>query len=149
MARLLTNIFQKSLIRQFSTSQSVFAIKVKETKTAKDVTVVEGERVESPWKNNVLKSDELKNEACPICRLNLDIKYTDVLILHQFLTDKGRLLPRRATGVCLKSQRKLQEAIHKAQRAGLMPQLRPASRRERVFPIANFKWKRFPSYYDD
>ena len=27
MARLLTNIFQKSLIRQFSTSQSVFAIK--------------------------------------------------------------------------------------------------------------------------
>lgn len=37
---------------------------------------IEGEKVESPWKGKVLKSDELNNDACPICRLNLDIKYT-------------------------------------------------------------------------
>ncbi|XP_065931121.1 large ribosomal subunit protein mL66 isoform X2 [Magallana gigas] len=147
--RFVRNVLQRSMIRQFSTSQSVFAIKVKETRESKDVIIIEGEKVESPWKGKVLKSDELNNDACPICRLNLDIKYTDVLILRQFMTEKGGMLPRRATGVCKKSQKELQDAIHKAQRAGLMPELRPQPKRQRMYPVSNFMWKRFPAFYDD
>lgn len=36
------------------------------------------------------------------------------------MTEKGGMLPRRATGVCNKSQKELQDAIHKAQRAGML-----------------------------
>lgn len=36
------------------------------------------------------------------------------------MTEKGGMLPRRATGVCKKSQKELQDAIHKAQRAGML-----------------------------
>ncbi|XP_061163853.1 sodium- and chloride-dependent taurine transporter-like isoform X2 [Saccostrea echinata] len=112
---------------------------------------IEGEKVDSGWEGKILKIDELKNDACPICRLNVEIKYTDVLILQQFLNDKGGLLPRRATGVCQKSQKDLQTAVHKAQRAGLMPQFRPPPKedRPRKYPVSNFKWKRFPAYYDN
>lgn len=46
--------------------------------------------------------------------------FQDVLILRQFMTEKGGMLPRRATGVCKKSQKELQDAIHKAQRAGML-----------------------------
>nr|XP_034303730.1 28S ribosomal protein S18a, mitochondrial [Crassostrea gigas] len=127
----------------------VITFQVKETRESKDVIIIEGEKVESPWKGKVLKSDELNNDACPICRLNLDIKYTDVLILRQFMTEKGGMLPRRATGVCKKSQKELQDAIHKAQRAGLMPELRPQPKRQRMYPVSNFMWKRFPAFYDD
>ncbi|XP_062604770.1 large ribosomal subunit protein mL66-like [Saccostrea cucullata] len=146
----IKKLIEQPLKRHFSTTQATTALRVKET-VSKEITVIEGEKVDSGWEGKILKTAELKNDACPICRLNVEIKYTDVLILQQFLNDKGGLLPRRATGVCQKSQNELQTAVHKAQRAGLMPQFRPPPKegRPRKFPVSNFKWKRFPAYYDD
>lgn len=55
-----------------------------------------------------------------MAELKLVMIFQDVLVLRQFMTEKGGMLPRRATGVCKKSQKELQDAIHKAQRAGML-----------------------------
>jgi len=41
--------------------------------------------------------------------------------LGKFLTDKGKIVNRRITGVCAKHQRKLSRAIKKARNLGILP----------------------------
>ncbi|XP_048339472.1 39S ribosomal protein S18a, mitochondrial isoform X2 [Sphaerodactylus townsendi] len=58
---------------------------------------------------------------------------TDVLLLSQFIRSDGGLLPRRITGLCLKEHRKIAVCVQMAQRAGLLPDHKPALP-EGVFP---------------
>ena len=60
-----------------------------------------------------------------VCNFCLDkateIDYKDVAKLKRFVTEKGKILPRRQTGVCAKHQRALTTAIKRARIAALMP----------------------------
>jgi small subunit ribosomal protein S18 len=49
------------------------------------------------------------------------ISYTDVPTLSRFLSERGRILPRRLTGLNSYNQRKVSKAIKRAQNLGLMP----------------------------
>lgn len=49
------------------------------------------------------------------------IDYKEVAILGKFLSERGRLLSRRVTGLSAYNQRKISKAIKRAQNAGLMP----------------------------
>jgi small subunit ribosomal protein S18 len=49
------------------------------------------------------------------------IDYKDVAKLKKFITEKGKILPRRMTGVCAKHQRMLAVAIKRARVAALLP----------------------------
>lgn len=49
------------------------------------------------------------------------IDYKDTLLLRNFITERGKMLPRHITGVCAKHQRKLQEAIKRARIMALLP----------------------------
>lgn len=55
--------------------------------------------------------------------INLDqkIDYKDIDLLKLFLTDQGKILPRRATGVTIQQQRKLAKAIKRARLLSLFP----------------------------
>ena len=53
--------------------------------------------------------------------LNQKIDYKDVDLLTLFVTDQGKILPRRATGVSLQQQRKLAKAIKRARVLSLFP----------------------------
>lgn len=61
-----------------------------------------------------------KQKASPIS-LNQKIDYKDIDLLSLFLTDQGKILPRRATGVSVQQQRKLAKAIKRARILSLLP----------------------------
>ena len=54
-----------------------------------------------------------KQKVSPI-GLNQKIDYKDIDLLTLFVTDQGKILPRRATGVTVQQQRKLSKAIKRA-----------------------------------
>ena len=54
--------------------------------------------------------------------INFDtISYKDVNILTNYLSEQGKILPRRLTGTSLKYQRKISLAIKRARHLALMP----------------------------
>ena len=49
------------------------------------------------------------------------IDYKDVELLKRYISEKGKILPRRVTGTCAKHQRTLTVAIKRARIMGLLP----------------------------
>ena len=49
------------------------------------------------------------------------VDYKDVKLLRRFVTDQGKIMPRRVTGTSAKMHRKLVRAIKKARNIALMP----------------------------
>ena len=54
-----------------------------------------------------------KQKSSPIS-LNQKIDYKDIDLLSLFVTEQGKILPRRATGVTIQQQRKIAKAIKRA-----------------------------------
>ncbi|MCH9620902.1 MAG: hypothetical protein S4CHLAM20_03100 [Chlamydiia bacterium] len=50
-----------------------------------------------------------------------EIDYKDVELLKQFITERGKILPRRITGITAKQQRYVTKAIKRARCIALMP----------------------------
>ena len=61
-----------------------------------------------------------KQKVSPI-GLNQKIDYKDIDLLTLFVTDQGKILPRRVTGVTVQQQRKLSKAIKRARILSLLP----------------------------
>jgi len=49
------------------------------------------------------------------------IDYKNTNLLRDFMTDRGKILPRRATGNCAKHQRRVSEEIKRARFVALLP----------------------------
>ena len=63
-----------------------------------------------------------RKKVCAFCQNKTDvIDYKDVAVLRRYITEKGKILPRRMTGVCAKHQRVLAIAIKKARLVDLLP----------------------------
>ena len=63
-----------------------------------------------------------RKKVCTFCVEHMDeIDYKDVEKLKRFVSDKGKILPRRVTGTCAKHQRKVTEAIKRARTIALLP----------------------------
>ena len=63
-----------------------------------------------------------KKKVCQFCQdKSIVIDYKDANRLRKYITEKGKILPRRQTGVCSKHQRELAEAIKKARIMALLP----------------------------
>jgi len=61
-------------------------------------------------------------KVCYFCKEKIEeIDYKDVETLKKFLTPRGKILPRRNTGVCAKHQRQLARAIKRAREMALLP----------------------------
>ena len=62
-----------------------------------------------------------RRKFCRFCAEKTDyIDYKDVKILRSYLTERGKILPRRMTGVCAKHQRSLTEAITRSRSVALL-----------------------------
>ena len=61
-----------------------------------------------------------KQKFSPIS-INQKIDYKDIDLLKLFITEQGKILPRRATGVTVQQQRKLAKAIKRARILALLP----------------------------
>lgn len=55
--------------------------------------------------------------------INFDqkIDYKDIELLKLFITEQGKILPRRATGVTVQQQRQISKAIKRARALSLLP----------------------------
>lgn len=63
-----------------------------------------------------------KKKVCRFCHnKDLSIDYKKVDVLERFVTDRGKILPRRITGTCAKHQRLLAHEIKRARMIALLP----------------------------
>lgn len=63
-----------------------------------------------------------RKKVCAFCQEKLDvIDYKDVNRLKKFITEGGKILPRRMSGTCAAHQRLLATAIKRARIAALLP----------------------------
>ncbi|AFZ52312.1 30S ribosomal protein S18 [Cyanobacterium aponinum UTEX 3222] len=53
--------------------------------------------------------------------LNQKIDYKDLELLHKFVTERGKMLPRRITGLTARQQRDLTNAVKRARQLALLP----------------------------
>lgn len=63
-----------------------------------------------------------KRKRCPFTAANFaEIDYKDIDTLSKFITERGKILPRRITGVSAYFQRRLAKAIKQARHVALLP----------------------------
>ena len=63
-----------------------------------------------------------KKKVCSFCVDHAkEIDYKDVAKLKRYITEKGKILPSRQTGVCAKHQRELTKAIKRARNMSILP----------------------------
>ena len=63
-----------------------------------------------------------RRTVCYFCANHIDyIDYKDTDLLKRFISEKGKILPRRVTGTCAKHQRTLTVAIKRARVMALLP----------------------------
>ena len=64
-----------------------------------------------------------RKKVCAFCadKTNAGIDYKDVNKLKRYVSERGKILPRRITGNCAKHQRALQVAVKRARHVALMP----------------------------
>ena len=65
--------------------------------------------------------DKKKRKNCSFCADKVEaIDYKDAQKLRKYLTEAGKILPRRITGTCARHQRMLSNSVKKARESGLM-----------------------------
>lgn len=63
-----------------------------------------------------------RKKVCHFCVERVEeIDYKDIAKLRKFVSERAKILPRRATGTCAKHQRALTTAIKRARQIALLP----------------------------
>ena len=71
---------------------------------------------------NPKKIKKQVKKPCAFCVDKVEaIDYKDVSRLKRYMTEKGKIIPRRASGLCAKHQRELTNAIKRARVMALLP----------------------------
>ena len=76
------------------------------------------QKPEAPVRRKVVRR---KRKVCIFCGKDNVIDYKDVNKLKKFVSERGKILPRRITGNCAKHQRALTIAIKRARHVAIMP----------------------------
>ena len=78
-----------------------------------------GNKADSPMKRRAVRR---RKKVCVFCGTeNNQIDYKDVAKLRKYVSERGKILPRRITGNCAKHQRALTVAVKRARHIALMP----------------------------
>ena len=63
-----------------------------------------------------------RKKVCAYCVDKVEhIDYKDTAKLRRYLSERGKILPRRTTGICAAHQRQLTVAIKRARQIALLP----------------------------
>jgi small subunit ribosomal protein S18 len=63
----------------------------------------------------------VKPKVCMFCVDKTPIDYKNITLVQRFVSDRGKIVPRRRTGVCAKHQRSLSQAIKRARYLAMLP----------------------------
>lgn len=68
------------------------------------------------------KPKRSSRKVCQFCVEKIDyIDYKEVSRLRRFISERGKILPRRLTGTCARHQRPLTDALKRARQIALLP----------------------------
>ena len=68
------------------------------------------------------KYRRMRRKVCAFCVDKIDhVDYKNVNRMRRFVSDRGKILPRRTTGTCASHQRMLTHAIKRAREIALLP----------------------------
>ncbi|KAK0046836.1 28S ribosomal protein S18a mitochondrial [Biomphalaria pfeifferi] len=137
-------------IRQFSLTPHHSVKRIEVTNKDKQ-TIIEGKPISSDNDKKLAVRKIQAPTKCPLCEFQDKLTYRDVLVLQQFLSPDGRILPRHVTGVCFTMQWKLQNILYQSYSAGLLPNYKP------ILPVhekpsdydKSYKWRKNNVYYED
>lgn len=60
--------------------------------------------------------------VCEFCvEKKLEIDYKNIQLMEKYITDRGKIKPRRMTGACARHQRKITTAVKRAREMALVP----------------------------
>ena len=76
------------------------------------------EKSNSPMKR---RGGRRRKKVCVFCGKDNVIDYKDTNKLKRYISERGKILPRRITGNCAKHQRALTVAVKRARHLALMP----------------------------
>ncbi len=75
-----------------------------------------------PGKDGELGFRRGRRRGCPFCSdTALAIDYKDPQFLRYFITERGKIVPRRISGTCAKHQRAITLAVKRARNIALLP----------------------------
>ena len=68
------------------------------------------------------KFRKARKKVCTLCSdKNFELDYKNADQLRKFINEKGKILPRRATGACAKHQREITLAVKRARHIAILP----------------------------
>ena len=68
------------------------------------------------------KFRKMRKKVCPLCAdKNLVLDYKNPDQLKKFINEKGKILPRRATGACAKHQRDITTSVKRCRHIAMLP----------------------------
>jgi small subunit ribosomal protein S18 len=76
-------------------------------------------RSDSPYKKK--GGFHRKKKVCVFCGKDSSIDYKDIAKLRKYISESGKILPRRITGTCATHQRALTVAIKRARHLAMLP----------------------------
>lgn len=72
--------------------------------------------------NNVKpKIKKRRKKVCLFCEGKRPADYKDVSLVRKFMTDRGKIMPRRMSGCCARHQRLVATLVKRARQIGLVP----------------------------
>ena len=76
------------------------------------------DKEQKPFRNNIRR----RKKVCAFCADKVEfIDFKNADKLRKYVSERGKILPRRVTGCCAKHQRALTLAIKRARHVALMP----------------------------
>jgi small subunit ribosomal protein S18 len=71
-----------------------------------------------------VRPNKRRKKVCAFCAEKIEyIDYKDSARLRKFISERGKILPRRISGTCAELQRELTTAIKRARHVSLLPYL--------------------------
>ncbi|MDY6286171.1 MAG: 30S ribosomal protein S18 [Bilifractor sp.] len=90
---------------------------VTETSAAPARTEERPARSEAPRR----KPQRRRRKVCVFCGKDAVIDYKDTATLRKYISERGKILPRRVTANCAKHQREMTSAIKRARHLAMLP----------------------------
>ncbi len=80
------------------------------------------QQAQQTQQRRVIRRPVRRKKVCYFCKNNIDyIDYKDVELLKKFISERGKIIPKRTSGVCAWHQRRLAQAIKRARHMALLP----------------------------
>lgn len=81
----------------------------------------DSEKGDAPMKRRGAAGMRRRKKVCAFCGKEGEVSYKDTARLKKYVSERGKILPRRVTGSCAKHQRALTSAVKRARHIALMP----------------------------